>query len=130
MAAPPIGLVIRRARERKRWTQRDLAEAVGVSRASVDAWENNRTYPRNRIGALEEVLGVSLNGTPAVAPDSIVATDEWERSVLDDRYLDAETKRLLIESSREARLAYVAARRERREAEQAEARSDRGTSAG
>lgn len=62
--APPrplIGDQIRRARHRKRWTQRQLADAVEVDRKTVDNWENDRSYPRNRIGALEDVLGVTLD---------------------------------------------------------------------
>jgi hypothetical protein len=31
---------------------------------AVGDWENNRRKPRNRLGALEEVLGVSLDGEP------------------------------------------------------------------
>jgi transcriptional regulator with XRE-family HTH domain len=60
----PIGTRIRRARERKRMRQADLAAALGVSRQTVDAWENDRAYPRSSIGALEEILGVTLNGGP------------------------------------------------------------------
>lgn len=59
----PIGTRIRRARERKRMRQQDLADALGVSRQTVDAWENNRAYPKSSIGALEEVLDVSLDGS-------------------------------------------------------------------
>jgi len=58
--AARIGSKIRRARERLHWTQQKLADALGVDRKTVDNWENDRTYPRNRIGALEEVLGVTF----------------------------------------------------------------------
>jgi transcriptional regulator with XRE-family HTH domain len=57
---PRIGTKIRRARERRRWTQQQLAEALVVSRNTVDAWENDRAYPKSSIGAIEEVLGISL----------------------------------------------------------------------
>jgi len=60
--ATGIGTSIKRARERKRWSQRQLASALGVDRKTVDNWENGRTMPRSSIGALEEVLGVSLDG--------------------------------------------------------------------
>ena len=59
---PAIGVAIRRARERKRWTQRQLADAIRVNIKSVDNWENGRTHPRSSIGALESVLGVDLTG--------------------------------------------------------------------
>ena len=57
---PRIGTRIRRARERALLTQQQLADAVGVSVRAVNDWENDRAYPRNRIGALESVLGVNL----------------------------------------------------------------------
>jgi transcriptional regulator with XRE-family HTH domain len=64
-AEPRIGTKIRRARKRKRWTQQQLADALKVSRITVDSWENDRAYPRNEV-AIEEVLGISLSGP---APD-------------------------------------------------------------
>ncbi len=59
---PPLGTRIKRAREQKRWTQQQLAAALGVDRKTVDNWENGRTRPRSAIGALEAVLGVDLTG--------------------------------------------------------------------
>ena len=62
---PAIGTSIKRARERKRWTQRQLAGALEVDRKTIDNWEHDRSYPRSSIGALEEVLGISLDLEPA-----------------------------------------------------------------
>jgi transcriptional regulator with XRE-family HTH domain len=64
------GTSIRRARERKRWTQRQLADALGVNIKTVDNWENGRTSPKSSIGAIEDVLGVSLteDGAPPSHP--------------------------------------------------------------
>jgi len=59
--ATGIGTKIRRARERKRWSQRELAEHLGVNRKTVDNWENGRTQPASSIGALEDILGISLD---------------------------------------------------------------------
>jgi transcriptional regulator with XRE-family HTH domain len=56
-ANSPLGTRIRRARERRRWTQKQLADVLSVDRKTVDNWENGRTTPRNSIGALEEALG-------------------------------------------------------------------------
>jgi transcriptional regulator with XRE-family HTH domain len=56
----PLGTRIKRARERKRWTQQQLADALKVDRKTIDNWENGRSTPRSSIGALEDVLGVSL----------------------------------------------------------------------
>jgi transcriptional regulator with XRE-family HTH domain len=58
---PRLGTRIKRARERKRWTQQQLADRVGVNRKTVDNWENDRSGPRSSIGILEDVLGISLS---------------------------------------------------------------------
>lgn len=84
----PLGTRIKRARERTRisghyMTQQDLADALGVSRSAVNAWENNRAHPRSAIGALEQVLGVNLADTPRVeqfTPDERELLDLLERS--------------------------------------------------
>jgi transcriptional regulator with XRE-family HTH domain len=62
MAAGSLGYRVKRARERRRWTQQQLADRLGVNRKTVDNWENDRTYPRSAIGALEQVLGDLTNG--------------------------------------------------------------------
>lgn len=68
MAPPsPIGMRIKRARERLRITQAQLGEKLGVSQKTVDNWENGRTYPRSSIGALEDVLGASIGEPPGAA---------------------------------------------------------------
>lgn len=57
---PRIGLKIRRAMERKRLDQADVAESLGVSRSAVNAWINDRAWPANSIGALEDLLDISV----------------------------------------------------------------------
>ena len=66
---PDIGTKIRRARERKRMSQKQLAAALGVSRSAVNAWENNRALPQSSVGALEAELGCSLDDAAPAAPD-------------------------------------------------------------
>ena len=56
--------------ERKRMDQAQLAGALGVSRSAVNAWINDRAYPQNSVGALEEVLGISLSGRAEAEPIS------------------------------------------------------------
>lgn len=60
MPTTDLGTAITVARERKRMTQQQLAEAVGVELRTVGGWERGESKPRNRMAALEEVLGVSL----------------------------------------------------------------------
>lgn len=52
-----LGRRIRLARERKGWTQAELARRVKVGPRTVGGWERGETTPLNRMGALEEVLG-------------------------------------------------------------------------
>jgi transcriptional regulator with XRE-family HTH domain len=46
-----LGGQIREARERKGWTQRELAEKIGVSRYSIIGYENGTGNPEFRIVA-------------------------------------------------------------------------------
>ncbi|SDG96243.1 helix-turn-helix domain-containing protein [Klenkia brasiliensis] len=56
----PLPQLIRAARERARLSQAEVAAAVGVSLRTVGNWERGESIPRNRLGALEELLGVVL----------------------------------------------------------------------
>ena len=58
----PLGRVIRRARHHKKLTQGELARRLGVNRATVISWEKGRHFPLRHLGAVEEVLGISLEG--------------------------------------------------------------------
>ena len=73
MPDAPVGEKIRRARERRRWTQKRLADEIGgVSFKTVGNWERGLSYPRNAIGRIEEVLAISLTedaGAPAPPAD-------------------------------------------------------------
>jgi len=48
--------------ERRHMDQAQLAKAIGRSRSAVNSWINDRAYPLNSIGALEEFFGISLAG--------------------------------------------------------------------
>jgi transcriptional regulator with XRE-family HTH domain len=54
---------IREARERRGWTQAQLATALGVGQRTVGNWERGETVPKNRLGMLREVL---LGSQPSV----------------------------------------------------------------
>lgn len=98
---PALGLVIRRARERRRMTQQQLADAAGVSLRTVSNWELGHHVPRNRTGVLEDILGISLGGEPQ-AP-AIVPEYEWERLLLLDETLPYAERVQIIEVTRRAR---------------------------
>ena len=57
----PLGSVIARARQRKRWTQAELAARIGVGRDAVSDWETGKTYPQRNRWKIEEILGVDLS---------------------------------------------------------------------
>lgn len=48
---------IKSGRERLRMTQQQLADELGVSLRTVGAWERGESIPRNRMAAINEVLG-------------------------------------------------------------------------
>lgn len=54
------GESIKRARQLRRMTQRDLAEAVGVNLSSVVDWESNKSFPARNKFVIEEVLGITI----------------------------------------------------------------------
>ena len=58
----PIGRAIATARHRKRMTQMAFAARVGVSRVTVANWEGGIHFPQRHLGAIEEVLDISLAG--------------------------------------------------------------------
>lgn len=98
---PAIGTRIKRARERKRWTQKQLAGKIGVSQKTVDNWENGRTSPKNSIGALEDVLGVSLSGAPPPRPE---IPDRLRREIEQTEGLTDEERRAVIAAVKETLL--------------------------
>ena len=113
-ANPPLGTMIRRARERKRLSQRELAaEKLGVSRSAVNAWERDRARPQSSIGALEQVLGIRLDGTPEPEPE-LIPVNQWEADTLANPDLPDDVKRAFILDWRRERAAYKARQREGR----------------
>ena len=104
MADTDLGTRIRRARERKRWTQEQLAAELEVGPRSVGRWERGEAVPRSSIGALEQVLGVSLADDDDQDPNEDVL-----------RTLDMEPQRLsrLVEAYRRIMQDGASPRRER-----------------
>jgi transcriptional regulator with XRE-family HTH domain len=62
MGEIPIGRAIKTARHRKRMTQMALAAKLGVTRGTVALWESGTHFPLRHLGAIEEVLEISLAG--------------------------------------------------------------------
>jgi transcriptional regulator with XRE-family HTH domain len=57
-----LGKRIKRLREAAGLTQGQLADLALTTQRSVSNWETGATHPRNKIGALERIFGVPLDG--------------------------------------------------------------------
>jgi len=82
MATARTGTIIKRARLRKRMTQKQLAKAAGVSIRAVNDWENDRAYPRNPV-AVEELLGISLDGSEDDVSDFRPVSPQLRKMVME-----------------------------------------------
>lgn len=91
-----IGTTIRDARERKQWTQQQLAKLAGVAVRTVNDWENDRSYPRNRVGALEELLGIRLPRAGRGPEDGAAVIPARLRRVIMEELPDPEDQRRVI----------------------------------
>ena len=59
---PAIGTRIARRRHVLGWTQKQLADRIGVSKSAVANWERGENFPRRHLGRIEHVLGIELDG--------------------------------------------------------------------
>lgn len=77
-----IGLLIAQIRKEKGYTQKDLAEKIGVSNATVSKWETGKGFPDI---SLLEPLAISLNIsiTEILAGEIIKTTDLTEHIISD-----------------------------------------------
>ncbi len=105
MASSDLGLRIRRARERLRWSQADLARAVGAGTRSVGRWERGEAVPRNAIGAIEAVLGVNLTGEEGVEPFTDPGEKALWETLLADPSMGDDERRSVMEHYRRQRAA-------------------------
>lgn len=64
-----LGDQIKDAREARGWTQKELATRLRVGLKTINNWESNRVFPKNRLGMLKDVLGIVVDGD--VEPDPL-----------------------------------------------------------
>jgi transcriptional regulator with XRE-family HTH domain len=102
----PLGEQVRAARERRHLTQQQLADLLGVDRKTVDNWENHRTSPRNRMGAL-------VAWAPELGGDESDA--ERDKAMLHDSIdrMDVRDLAKMVEAYRKLQRNGAAPRRER-----------------
>ena len=103
--AGTIGTRIARRRQALRMTQEDLAQAVGVTKSSVANWESGKHFPQRKQGAVEHVLGISLEDDPhqEVAYDRV---RERVHDMLYEELPEDEARRMeaIIEAGLEGRI--------------------------
>lgn len=95
MRSAPIGKTIKRARERKRMTQAEAAAALRVSRSALNAWERDRSYPRNSIGAIEELYGIDLDDAPEPEPEPAIPRSLHREIMATDGLTDDERQAVI-----------------------------------
>lgn len=85
---------VKLARQEKGWTQEDMADALGVTKGNVSAWENSRHEPG--WGQILKIAG--LTGQPLPIPKEMQASLRREDAELlaDFSLLSAEDKTLVV----------------------------------
>ena len=87
------GKRIKRARQAKNLTQRQLADLANLSDSAISKYEKQGTTDVNVLNSLSEVLGISLFSSPADAEGTIgvVGKEIMSILVLEGGYIDVET---------------------------------------
>ncbi|EGB2526626.1 helix-turn-helix domain-containing protein [Salmonella enterica] len=114
MMKATIGQRILQRRKENKLTQRDLAEAAGVSYASISLWESDKTEPRGKnLHALAEALQCSptwlLFGDEDKIPGEPKSKEEKLRLSVDEEEL-LKLYRALPESEQLAQINNLRAR--------------------
>lgn len=80
-----LGLRLKTLREERRWSQQQLADALGVSTKTVSNWENGRNDPRSSLGAIEKLFGTSLTENHADPVEAAIRASrlaEWRQDAV------------------------------------------------
>ena len=79
------GPEIRAARERKGWTQQQLAAEIKVGQRTIGNWERGETVPKNRMAALEAVLRTETADPLTTASDAELLAELMRRTAARER---------------------------------------------
>ncbi|MFP4636489.1 MAG: response regulator [Nitriliruptoraceae bacterium] len=85
----PTPELVASIRTRARLTQEELAQRLGVSFSTVNAWETGRSSPQPRHRRRLEDLAAELDGAPSALRALVVDDDETELAVLSELIRDA-----------------------------------------
>lgn len=104
VAGATLGQRIAAARQARRMSLAQVAEALGVSRPTVWAWEHDRARPAgSRMAALATVLGVDPDalektaGAAAVSDDLARLIDQFRQRIAASARVNPQQVRILIE---------------------------------
>lgn len=100
MDSEKIGKFIKELREKKRWTQDELAEKLYIRRQSISKWEMGKTCPDSEnFKILSEIFNVSIDelisGEHISKQDAIAKSEELKIKILDDSNAVKSKNRLL-----------------------------------
>ena len=71
------GEIIKEARDGKGWSQRDLAERIGISQVAIKKIETGETTQSKFLPKIAQVLGLELSRLdPSLAPGAVAAIEE------------------------------------------------------
>lgn len=101
-AEPAIGTRIKKRRQQLHLTQVQLAERLGVNPSTVLNWEKGKHFPVRYQGAVEQVLGITLDGD-----GEELYTDPLERQIWEESSLLEDERRDLIAQLRRKRREHV-----------------------
>jgi transcriptional regulator with XRE-family HTH domain len=110
-AGTPIGTKIAKRRQVLGITQEDLAAELSrltgrrVSKSTVANWERGKHYPQRYLGAIEEVLGISLDDDDTL-PDPV---QEAIRAIREIEWLSPGDKEALVAEYRQRHRPHRAA---------------------
>lgn len=93
-----VGARIARRRHQLDWSQVELAARLGVSPSTVANWERGVSYPKKKIGKVEMVLGISLDGAPEPEP---AVPRSVERAIMEEDGLTPAERRAVLDGVRE-----------------------------
>ena len=61
-----LGQIISSERQRRRLSQAELAQRIGVHKKTISKWENGQQVPSRHLVALEDSLGIALTNRQTV----------------------------------------------------------------
>lgn len=91
------GARIARRRHQLDWSQVELARRLGVSPTTVANWERGASYPKKKLGKVEQVLGITLDGEPQPEPPPRIP-EGLRRDIMNEESLTPAERQAVIDA--------------------------------